>query len=240
VIHAMLAKAANWQIVNRNVASLVKPPRIEHREMRVLSPEEVQRFFGAASGHRLEALWRLAIGTGMRLGEMLALTWAKVNLDSGVARVEASLERHPELGLVSTEPKTRGSRRSVHLSPSVVNAFRQHRVGQSEERLRLGKSWIDTDYVFTTITGTPVNPNNVGRQDFKPMLVTAGIRDHVRIHDLRHTAISLALSAGVPPTDVAQMAGHSSVAVTLQRYAHALPDAPRRAADAIEKLVGSV
>ncbi|MBT3555465.1 MAG: tyrosine-type recombinase/integrase, partial [Chloroflexi bacterium] len=80
----------------------------------------------------------------------------------------------------------------------------------------------------------------VGRRDFKPMLVTAGIRDHVRIHDLRHTAISLALSAGVPPTDVAQMAGHSSVAVTLQRYAHALPDAPRRAADAIEKLVGSV
>lgn len=240
VMHVMLGKAAGWQIVSRNVASLVKPPRIIHREMRVLVPEEIHRLFVASTGNRLEALWRLAVGTGMRIGEMLALSWERIDLDSGIARVEFSLERDPQEGLVKTEPKTRGSRRSVHLSPSVIQALKQHRVKQSEERLRLGKAWTDSGYVFTTVSGTPVNPNNVGRRDFKPLLAAAGIAGHVRIHDLRHTAISLALSAGVPPTDVAQMAGHSSVAVTLQRYAHAMPDAPRRAADAIEKLVGSV
>jgi integrase len=240
VLHAMLGKAAAWEIVNRNVASLVRPPRVPHREMRVLSPDEVHRLFLVADGNRLEALWRLAIGTGMRLGELLALSWKKVDLNAGIARVEATLERDPKYGLIDNEPKTKSSRRSVHLSPSVVQALRRHRSVQNEERMRLGITWIDSGYVFTTIAGTAVNPNNVGRRDFKPLLLAAGITDHVRIHDLRHTAISLALSAGVAPTDVAQMAGHSSVAVTLQRYAHALPDAPRRAADAIENLVGSV
>ncbi|MCH8911516.1 MAG: site-specific integrase [Chloroflexi bacterium] len=234
----MLAKAAGWQIVGRNVASLVKPPRIVHREMRVLSPDEVHRLFAVARGSRLEALWRLAIGSGMRLGEMLALSWERTDLAKGIARVEVSLERDPQRGLVETEPKTRSSRRSIHLSPSVVEALRYHRAKQTEERLKLGSTWVDSGYVFTTVTGTPVNPNNVGRRDFRPLLQAAEIVGHVRIHDLRHTAISLALSAGVSPTDVAQMAGHSSVAVTLQRYAHALPEAPRRAADAIENLVG--
>jgi integrase len=225
VVHAMLATATRWQIVGRNVASLAKPPRVEHREMRTLTPDEVKQLFAAAVGTRLDALWRLAIGTGMRLGEMLALKWQRVNLKAGTARVAATLDNDPDEGLIDSEPKTKGSRRTVHLSNSVSTALRAHRASQNKERIKLGKVWNDNDYVFTTTVGTPLNAQNLGRRDFKHLREAAEIVGHLRMQDLRHTSISLALSEGVAPTDVANMVGHSSVAVTLQRYAHALPEA---------------
>ena len=235
-IHALLAKASKWEIVPRNVAALADVPRVPRVEMQTLSPDEVRRLLDAARGSRYEALWRLAVGTGMRRGEMLGLKWDQVDLDAGVVRVVATLDRSPD-GLVLTEPKTKRSRRSIHLSPSIVAALREHRGRQNAERLRLGPAWQDTGFVFTTTVGTPVNANSVIPREFKPLLAKAGIGRHVRIHDLRHTAISFALSASVAPTDVAEMAGHSSVAVTLTTYAHALPDAPMRAAAAIEKVI---
>jgi len=237
VVHAMLARATRWQLIGRNVASLVKPPRVKYREMRALTPKEVKQLFDAASDTRLEALWRLAIGTGMRLGELLALKWQRIDLDRRTLRVEATLENDPERGLINSEPKTAGSRRTIHLTNSLTKALETHRARQNRERMKLGHAWADGDYVFSSTFGTPLNMQNLGRRDFKNLRVSAGIVGHVRMQDLRHTAISLALSEGVAPTDVANMAGHSSVAVTLQRYAHALPEAPRRAADAIERLV---
>jgi integrase len=237
VVHAMLAKATRWQLVGRNVASLVKPPRVEYREMRTLTPQEVKQLFSAASGTRYEALWRLAIGTGMRIGEVLALKWQFVNFDRRNLRVVATLESDPDLGLINSEPKTKSSRRTIHLTDSVLRALELHRARQNQERMKLGNAWTDNDYVFASAIGTPVIMQNLGRRDFKNLRKSAGITGYLRMHDLRHTAISLALSAGVAPTDVSNMAGHSNVAVTLQRYAHALPEAPRRAADAIERLV---
>jgi integrase len=237
VVHAMLAKATRWQIVGRNVASLVKPPRVEYREMRTLTPQEVKRLFAAAPGTRYEALWRVAIGTGMRVGEILALKWQFVDFDRRSLRVVATLESDPDLGLINSEPKTQSSRRTIHLTDSVLRALESHRARQNQERMKLGDAWTDNDYVFASAIGTPVIMQNLGRRDFKNLCKSAGITGYLRMHDLRHTAISLALSAGVAPTDVANMAGHSNVAVTLQRYAHALPEAPRRAADAIERLV---
>ena len=234
----MLRKANQWEVLGRNVASLVRPPRTPRKEMRILAPPEISRLYQAAEGSRLETLWRVAIGTGMRLGEMLALKWREIDLERGVAKVYGTIDRSPVKGLVETEPKTKSSRRLIHLAGSVVTSLRNHRRLQNEDRMKLGRAWVETGYVFTTTKGTIVNPNNVGRRDFKPLLRAAGIEGHVRIHDLRHTAISLALSEGVPPTDVSQMAGHSSVATTLQLYAHALPEAPRRAAEAIESIVG--
>ncbi len=237
VVHAMLAKATRWQLVGRNVASLVKPPRVEYREMRTLTPQEVKQLFSAASGTRYEALWRLAIGTGMRIGEVLALKWQFVNFDRRSLRVVATLESDPDLGLINSEPKTKSSRRTIHLTDSVLRALESHRARQNQERMKLGNAWTDNDYVFASAIGTPVIMQNLGRRDFKNLRKSAEITGYLRMHDLRHTAISLALSAGVAPTDVSNMAGHSNVAVTLQRYAHALPEAPRRAADAIERLV---
>ena len=118
-----------------------------------------------------------------------------------------------------------------------MSALRSHRAGQLEEHLRLGSEWKDQGYVFVDEFGNPIRPGEMSRKFLRPLLAKAGLTLDLKFHDLRHTAISLALAAGIAPTDVAAMAGHSSVAVTLQTYAHALPDAPRRATDAIESVL---
>ena len=204
--------------------------------MRTLSTDEAKRLITAADDTRLKALWQLGIGTGMRIGELLGLRWQDVSFSHNEIRIRHSLQRSPE-GLVLSEPKTSSSVRSVYLTSRMIESLKVHRVRQTENAIRLGPSWSDLGYVFTTEVGTPINPNSIARREFRPLLKKAGIEGVVRIHDLRHTAISLALGAGVAPTDVAEMAGHSSVAVTLSRYAHALPEAPRRAAEAIEMVI---
>jgi integrase len=236
VLHAALSDAAKKGYVPRNVASLATPPTVPHKEMRTLSKDEVRALLNVATGNHLEALWRLAIGTGMRLGELLGLRWQDVDLDRSELNVRHGLVRGGN-GLELSEPKTRRSRRRIHLPKSLTTALRGHRAMQSQQIIRLGPAWTDLGYVFTTEIGTPLNPNSIAKREFRPLLDKAKIGGHVRIHDLRHTAISLALAAGVALTDVAEMAGHSSVAVTLGRYAHALPEAPKRAAEAIERAI---
>lgn len=234
VIHSMLRRAERR--LNRNVASLVKPPRVPHREMRILNKDEARRFLDAARNTRLEAMWQLAIGTGMRLGEMLALQWDSVDLNKSALNVKATLKWRARRGPFLTEPNSVRSRRQLHLTASVVSALRAHYTSQLEEWMKTGDAWRDTGFVFTSAIGTPLRRENVTRRHFKPILKAAGIDVATRVHDLRHTAISFALSAGVAPTDVAVMAGHG-VAVTLERYAHALPGASNRAANAIEAIV---
>lgn len=239
VIFAMLRQAERWQLTHRNVASLVKPPRVPHREMRVLNKDEVRRFLENARGTGLEAMWHLAIGTGMRLGELLGLQWKAVDFERGTLHVKSTLEWRAGKGPSLSEPKTRRSRRQLHLTDRLINVLATHRSRQLRAQLKLGPAWHDGDFVFTSSTGTPLRPENVTRRYFRPLLEMSGIEGSVRVHDLRHTAISLALAAGVPPLDVADMAGHSSVVVTLETYGHTLPGAPMRAVTAIEKSVAA-
>ncbi|MDP6823662.1 MAG: tyrosine-type recombinase/integrase, partial [Dehalococcoidia bacterium] len=135
------------------------------------------------------------------------------------------------------EPKTTRSRRIIALAPSTVKSLTHHRARQAEERLIAGPNWSDEDFVFSTEFGKPLDVGELGRKYLRTLLADSDISIALRFHDLRHTAISFALSRGVAPTDVAEMAGHSSVALTLTRYAHALPDASRRASDAIEDAI---
>ena len=233
VVRTMLKRATQWGSVARNVADLVSPPKVPHREMITLSAEESRALLTAAQGTRLEALWWIAIGTGLRSGEVLALRWSDIDFDSRRLHVRYTLHRQ-RASYSLEEPKTDRSRRTISLSTSILSRLQQHRSGQNVERLAIGPAWNDEDFVFTNRFGDPLNVSNMPRQEMKPLLVKAGLSDKVRFHDLRHTAISLALASSTAPTDVMQMAGHSSVALTLSRYAHALPGAERRATEAID------
>jgi integrase len=241
----VLKDAMKWGSVVRNVATLVSPPAIPYREMEVLNAEQARDFLNSASDTDLEALWRLALGTGLRIGEIMALRWPEVDLgkqgdsDNSQVRVIATLDRYKG-GYSLTEPKSAKSRRTVHLPDSVADALRRHRSQQDAGRLRSGHSWSDEGFVFPNKEGGPLNSTNLARRVFKPLLQEAGLPASFTIHSLRHTAITFALSRGVAPTDVAAMAGHASVVVTLTRYGHALPDAPRRAVDAIEAVMAEV
>ncbi len=232
VLHKALGTAVRWGLVNRNVADLVDAPRIAHFEIATLSAEQARTLIDAAHGDRLEALYVLAITTGLRQGELLALRWADVDVAGASLSVRGSMQATAS-GLRIVEPKTRTSQRQVTLSRDPVDALRRHRAAQVEERLQLGAAWEDNDLVFANVVGRPIAAGNLLRRSFEPLLRRAGL-PRIRFHDLRHT---LLLGRGIHPKIVAEMLGHSRVGTTLDRYSHVTPTMQRAAADAFDAIL---
>jgi integrase len=132
-----------------------------------LSPVEARKLLEAAQGDRLEALYVLAVHTGMRQGELLALKWQDVDLENATVSVRRTLTRSGgrySLG----EPKTKKSRRSIRLTVRTADALGQHLERQLSEMQMLGDAYADQGLVFTTDTGAPVNPSNLRRRSFAP------------------------------------------------------------------------
>lgn len=234
----MLALALKWDLVRRNVAALVDPPRAEHHEPRSLSLDTFKAFLKAIAGRDDEALWLLLVATGMRKGEALALHWRSVDLDAANLCVERTLQRIGKKGesrLAELPPKSDASRREVALPASLVTALRTHKAAQGEVRLKAGKRWHGGDYVFTSPIGTPLDPRNVSRF-FAALLKTAKL-PHIRIHDLRHTWVTLQLTQGTPLHEVSAAAGHASPSITTDIYAHVLREAASRPASTMDALV---
>ena len=235
IIHRGLAQAVRWGVAGRNVADLVDPPRQGRQSLDVLTAAEVANLLAAARGDRLEALYVLAVTTGMRRGELLALRWREVDLDRGVLAVTGSLQRVG--GQLSIgEPKTTSSRRQVVLSQAAVRALRAHRVLQAEHQLG-ALHWEDLDLVFTNEIGRPIEPGNLLRRSYWPLLERAGLR-RVRFHDLRHTAATLLLSRGVHAKVASEMLGHSTIGITLDLYSHVSEAMQRDAASAMDAILG--
>jgi integrase len=157
VLHGAFAEAVRWGLVPRNVVALVGPPRKVHVEVIALTVEEAKALLAAAAGNRFELLFILALKTGMRRGELLALRWEDLDLDKGVLQVRGTLRRTRE-GLKIGTPKTAASRRKVVLSPSSVAALRRHRARQQQERRAAGDLWQDFGLVFPNTLGRPMEP----------------------------------------------------------------------------------
>src|ERR687885_1253717 len=230
ILRRGLAQAAKWHLVQRNVADTVKPPRPAPTEISALSAAETRRLLEAADGDRLEALYVLAVHTGMRQGELLALRWQDVDMENAVVSVRRTVTRSG--GRVAFgEPKTKKSRRSIRLTPQAVEALRRHLKRQLQDIEILGDRYQDQGLVFTTDTGAPINPSNLRQRSFAPLLKRAGL-PHMRFHDLRHTCATLLLSRGVHPKFVQEPLGHATIAITLDTYSHVMPsmgDATARA-----------
>lgn len=234
VLRRALGQAEKWGLVSRNVAKLVDPPRVQHPEIKPLTPEESRIFLGTAVGHRLEALYIVAICLGLRQGEVLGLHWQDIDLEKGTLFVRHSLQRiDGKLQLI--EPKTARSRRTIALPSLAIRALRKHRVWQMEERLAKGSAWLETGQVFTTRVGTPLDARNVVRQ-FHMLLDQAGL-PRIRFHDLRHTAASLLLTQGVHPRVVMETLGHSQISLTMNVYSHVLPALQREAANSMDAIL---
>jgi len=186
VLHKALKAAVADDLVPRNAVARIKLPRHTREEIDPLSPQEARRLLEAASGDRLEALYVLAIATGLRQGELLALKWEDVDLERGVLRVRRTLTRTG--GKVSLrEPKTKKSRRTVNLTGAAVESLQSHLSHQLEEMERIGSLYRPGGLVFANATGGIINPSNLRNRSFTRLLKRAGISTTTRFHDLRHT-----------------------------------------------------
>jgi len=220
VLHKALTQALKWNMIPRNAADAVKVPRPVPEEMHPLSPDEARNLIEAARGDKLEAPYILAVHTGMRQGELLGLKWEDVDLNEGVIHIRRTVVRSG--GRISLgEPKTKGSRRPVHLTGAAVEALKAHLERQLEDIERLGDLYRDHGLVFTSEVGTLINPSNLRRRSFAPLLQRAGL-PRIRFHDLRHTCAKLLLSRNVHPKYVQELLGHATVAITLDTYSHVI------------------
>jgi integrase len=238
VLGIALAHAFRMGKVTQNVAKMtVLPRRRGKKEMRYFTPDEARRFLDAARGNRYEALFSVALNTGLRQGEILGLAWSDVDLDGQSVRVRRQLI--PVDGrLALTDLKTEGSDRVVPLSRAVVDALRRHKARQNEERLRVGDRWRDHGLVFCNRRGGYLHRETV-RDNYREVLGAANL-PRLRFHDQRHSFATLALATGVDPLNVKQALGHTKLATTMDRYAHVLPEAMRQVSDAMDRLFGTV
>ena len=233
VLHKALDQAVRWHMVPRNVAGLAKAPRPSAtKEISPLSAEEARRLLEAAHGDRLEALYVLAVHTGMRQGELLALKWQDVDLENATLSVRRTITKSGGRLLLG-EPKTRKSRRTIDLTEASVEALREHLARQTEEITILGDRYKDAGLVFTSEVGTLINPTNLRRRSFASLLEKAKV-PRVRFHDLRHTCATLLFSHNVHPKEVQELLGHANISITLDTYSHVIPGMRDRAARAME------
>ena len=238
VLRGALAHAERTDLVTRNVARLARPPRVPHRRVSPLSVEQVRTFVAAIAGDRLEALYLVALGVGLRQGEILGLRWFDVDLGGGTLTVRHALARiDGRLELV--EPKSVTSRRVVPLPAFVRDALLAHRVRQAGESLPLRPAPPDpfADLVFVTTHGTPLDGITITRR-FQRILADAGL-PRQRFHDLRHACASLLLAQGVPARVVMETLGHSEISLTLNTYSHVMPSVGREAAERMDQLLGA-
>lgn len=227
-LRGALQHAFAEDLVTRNVARGV---RIETpQKVTTIEPftvDESRKFLRRVKDHRLYALWVTALMLGLRRSEVLGLHWSDVDLDKGTLRVSRGLQRAG--GVLRELPtKTRRSGRTVPLPAFVVEVLREHRDRQVEERERAWH-WEGTPYVFTSTVGTPIEPRTLTRT-FHALCERHGLR-RVRLHDLRHSCVSLLLALGVSPRVVMEIVGHSAIEMTMNVYAHVSLDNQRAALD---------
>jgi integrase len=232
VLVIALSDAMRDGIVVRNVAQLAKPPRSAEPTRRALTGSEVGRFLEAIANDPLEPFVALAVSTGLRRSELLALRWSDVN--AGTLRVSRSLARAATGGYAVAEPKSKRSVRTIVLPALARQALDHQRVRQDVEKAAAGSAWQDVDgSVFTDAIGRPWHPETMTTM-YRALVARSGIGP-LRLHDLRHTAATLALSAGVPVRDVSDALGHASPSITLDIYGQSVAEGPRRVADALDR-----
>lgn len=239
MLHRALKDALQMGLVNRNVTEMLKPPRRSTREMLPLSALEVRRFLEVVREDRFYALYVLACSTGMREGELLALRWQDVDLARRTVQVRMNVQE--TLGrYILAETKTAYSRRTVALTQAAVDALTEHWQQQQRVKAQMGSKYDDSlNLVFSNSFGGIMIPHNITKRSFKRYLVKADLSHETRFHDLRHTAATLLLAAGVNVKVVSEMLGHSNVAITLRVYAHVLPHMQQSAVHAMDSLLGT-
>jgi integrase len=258
ILNQAFTQAVRDGLLSRNPGMGVTRPSLNKGRPDVWTPDDVNRFLKAAENRPvlfrsgkssqpretmtrpddLSPLWHFLVLEGMRRGEALGLRWKDVNWDRGTVHISQTVipdKSNKGAATIRTQTKTNAGARSVRLTSDTLAALKEHRDRQRFTRQAAGDAWADNDLIVCTSLGTPVNPNNVTRS-FDRLVKQAGLK-RIRVHDLRHTAATMLLLAGIPAKVVSERLGHASVGITMDLYSHVLPDMQDQAAEAISNLL---
>jgi integrase len=240
-IHRTLSKslkqATDDGLIPRNAARSVKPPQPRREEMQPLSREQVRTLLDTVKGDPMEALYVLAVTSGLRQGELLALKWEDVDLEGTNPTLEVRRNLSETRGRRSFVTPKSGRGRHLRLSRRAVSALGTHRKRQLEERVRKAGLWEDHGLIFPSEIGSPMSGRNLYRA-FKIRIKRASLPQTLRFHDLRHTCATLLLRQGVNPKFVQELLGHADISLTLNTYSHVLPDMGDAAAGGMDAALG--
>jgi integrase len=236
MLHAALDRALKWGLVGRNVAEAVDPPKPAPFHGTTWTAEQSAEFLRVAetAEPRYFVGFALAIYTGMRKGEILALRWEDIDFTSRTLRVCRSLSWKGATPIFQ-EPKTERGRRLVAIPDELVRILQSHRARQAEEKLLMGSAYQDHGLVLARVDGRPIYPRTFDHA-WERAVKHANV-PKIRFHDLRHTHASLLLQQGVHPKIVSERLGHSTVSITLDIYSHVLPGLQKQAADDFASLI---
>ena len=238
IIQSALSHATKTSLIPHNPASLTILPREPTSEMKILDESQVSQMLVAAFGYRLEALYYLAVTTGMRQSEILGLKWTDLDWVNQTLKVERQLVRPEGAEIKFAPPKTKFGKRMLKLGDKSIEVLRNHYESQYKERMACKDRWVESGLIFTTSIGTPIHARNLIRY-FKKLLNEAGLPE-IRFHDLRHTAASIMLNHGIPVIVVSRRLGHARPSITLDVYGHLIPSMDEYAAQKIDELVTPV
>lgn len=232
VLRSILAEAAREQHIARNVASLVRAPKLEDTEVEPRTAEDASAFLESSRESQFAEIYTLALTLGLRRGELLGLRWVDINAERTELRVRQTAHRAGVGQGMSLGPtKTKRSRRTLPLPERAAEALKRRHAIQDGSRRAAGHAWEDTGLVFITKIGTPIEPSNL-RRTFDKDIAAAGVR-RIRFHDMRHTCASLLLSQGVQMRVAMEILGHSNMAITSDIYSHVAPAALKSASAAM-------
>jgi integrase len=234
-LRAALRWAVRMGILVRNPADAVSSIKVERKEMRALDAAGVAALVEAARGSELENLIIVAVGSGLRRGELCGLRWRDVDFEASRISVRRSVEV-VDGERREKEPKTARSARTIGVPGFVVEALRAQRKAQNERRLLLGLGRDDNAYVFDRADGTAYDPGPLSLHFAR--LVKSAKLEHVRLHDLRHSAATLMLASGADLKSVSTWLGHSEVGTTGNLYLHHVEQLERAAAARFNDLLG--
>lgn len=239
-MHKVLQSACDLELLPRNPAAnrAVRDarPRAKPSAPTVWTAQQTAQFLDSQRDDRLYALWRLAVATGMRRGELAGLRWQDLDLDTGTVQIAVTrtVVGH---AVVNSDPKTQNSRRVLGLDAGTVAALRSWRKRQLEERMAWGPAWTDTGLVFTKEDGTGHHPARLTRM-LAARATAAGLPP-VRLHALRHGHATHGLESGVPLPVISKRLGHASIRITADTYQHVTAAVDQAAADAVAALYDS-
>ncbi len=211
-------------------------------EVEVFTNEEIKLLFTTLENHRLKALILLALGTGLRQGELLGLKWSDIDLKNKELKVQRSIKQvyiisgdeTKEYKTIEQTPKSKNSIRSVPIPSTLIPILEKHAIEQKTEKLKAGSSYIESEYIFTTELGNTINARNLTRS-YKRLLKKAKIK-YKKFHSLRHTYATKLFERDEPIKTVQMLLGHSDISITSNIYTHVMPEKKINAAEKLNDL----